>query len=178
MRFFTEDVEAWGADEDKFREACELNHIEYLKAKKRLPKKFIDIYEKTVHFDDDPIPCISIITEWGSFTHGIKGGPPSFIKMVIVDYDNHDLAWEIIISNIKEMTAKWAILPSNSSIDCIDRDELIVDGDKDVSWELNFVGGLNLKVVFRNIDIRELKKDEIEIYKQPVKYKKRKRNWI
>ena len=98
--------------------------------------------------------------------------------MVIVDYDNHDLAWEIIISNKKEMTAKWSILPSNSSIDCIDRDELIVDGDKDVSWELNFVGGLNLKVVFRNIDIRELKKDEIEIYKQPVKYKKRKRNWI
>ena len=177
MRFFTEDV-LGHENREKFNEACRLNHIEYLKAKKKLPKKFVDIYENTVHFDDDPIPCFSIITEWGSFTHGIKGGPPSLIKMVIVDYDNYDLGWEIIISNISEMNAKWVVAPGNSSIDCIDHDEIIVEGDKDISWELGFVGGLNIRVVFRNIDIRELKKEEIEIYRQPIKYKKRKRNWI
>ena len=147
MRFFTEDVLN---DETriKFNEACRLNHIEYLKAKKRLPKKFIDIYEKTVHFDDNPIPCISIITENADFTYGLKNCPPSFIRIIIVDYDNNELAWEIIISNIKDMNAKWVIIPGISSIDCIDRDELKRDGDKDLSWELNFVGGLNLKVVF------------------------------
>ncbi len=100
------------------------------------------------------------------------------MKMVIVDYDNHDLAWEIIISNIKEMNAKWVILPSNSSIDCMSRSELIVEDEKYISWEMLFCGGLDLKVIFRNIDIRELKKEEIEAYKQPAKYKKRKRNWI
>lgn len=64
MRFFTEEVlDALDNDnEERFREACELNHIEYLKAKKRLPKKFTKIYEKTGHFDDDPIPYISIVS--------------------------------------------------------------------------------------------------------------------
>jgi len=171
MRFFTKEILEWDEyDESKeklYKEACELNYIEYIKAKERLPRKFTEIYEKTERFDDDLVPYISIITERGSFTHGVKGGPPSVLKMIIVDYDNHNLAWEIIISDIKEITVK-TDLRRTPRIDCIDRDELIIEGDKHISWEMLFCEGLNLKVVFKNINIRVLEKEEIEVYRKPV----------
>lgn len=177
MRFFTKELfEDWdevnNGSRERFNEACRLNHIEYLKAKKRLPKKFTEIYEKTGHFDDDPVPYISIISEFRGFTHGVKNGSSSVIRMIIVDYDNRDLAWEITILNIKEMIAEWTSDYPPLSIDCISHHELIIEDEKHISWEMLFSDGLDLKVVFKNINIKELKKDELEMYRQPVKAKK------
>lgn len=181
MRFFTKEVlEDWDeydqSREMLFKEACELNYSEYLKAKERLPKKFTRVFEETGRFDDDPVPYISIITEYGNFTHGVKGGPPSVMKMIIVDYDNHELAWEIIISNIKEIIAKWKVKYPPVRISCISHHELIIEDEKHISWEMLFSDGLDLKVVFKNISIRKLEKEEIENYRQPVKVNKREKS--
>lgn len=90
--------------------------------------------------------------------------------MIIVDYDNLDLAWEIIISGIKEMTSRWVVInAANSRIDCFAFDEIIIEDETHISWEILFVGGLDLKVVFKNISIRELGQEELERYRHPVK---------
>lgn len=162
MRFFTEDVVEFELNDiaarKRFDEACRLNHAEYLKVRNRLPERFIEIYERTVHFDDALVLDIGIITEQPQ----LSTSPPSYIKMILMDYDNRRLVWEIIIDQIKEMSARWVVREGNSRIDCINYDEFQTADDGYISWEIDFVGGLNLKTIFKNIRVRELDETETE----------------
>ena len=174
MKYFTDDIVNFDADtpngQEGWNEACRLNHLEYLRAKERLPKSFVRIYEKTHHFDDAHMVDISIVTEWPHFTYGQKKCPPSQIRMIFVDYDDHGLVWEILISGIRNASAEWVVINAgNAAIDCIDYNELCVEDDAHFSWELVFVGGLHLKVVFKHIRARKLTPEEIERYRQPIR---------
>jgi len=173
MKFFTDNVvnfeERNTEQREIFNEACRLNHIEYNKVKKRLPKQFVDIYEKTAHFDDAIIPNISIVTEGSSFTYRERGDSPSKTRIIIVDYDDYNIAWEILIGSIKEMSSQWTTSFPFYRIDCFSFDELLIEDKDHISWEIAFSGGLNLRMVFKEISIRELNEEEINIYRQPMK---------
>jgi hypothetical protein len=174
MKYFTDEVVNFDADtpngQENWDEACRLNHLEYLKAKERLPKSFVSVFEKTHCFDDAHMVDISIVTERALFTYGQRKCPPSLIRMIFVDYDNHELVWEILISGIRNASAEWIVInDGNAAIDCIDYDELCIEDSSYLSWEMAFVGGLRLKVVFKHIRIRQLPQKEIEKYRQPIR---------
>lgn len=169
MKFFTEDIIRYDRYDDemeiKFKEACRLNHIEYLKARKKLPKKFVSIYEKTGNFDDALVPVISIVTE---------NNGPSKARITFVDCDNHDVAWEVIISNMKEMSSHWR-LNMSLRIDSLIFDELHLEDKDYFSWEMQFSDGLNMKIIFKDINIRQLSQEEIKEYFRPKNRRKRRK---
>jgi hypothetical protein len=170
MKFFTKEVVEEEGSRELWDEACRLRYIEYLKTRKRLPKRFIDVYEKTSAFDDAHMVDISFVTERANFTYGQKRCPPSKIRMILVDYEDQSLVWEILISSINEASVEWVVInDSNAAIDSINYDEWFIEDDTCLSWEINFVGGFNIKIIFKNISIRKLSEQEIDRYRQPAK---------
>lgn len=177
MKYFTPDIMDFVRGADVYREvnikARELYRIEYKKTREKLPKKFVKIYESHECFHDYKVPLISILPQYSSFTYGLKGkNKPSIVRLIFVGYDNNDLVWEIMLGSIKEIACHY-LADFTQHIDCFIYDELLIDEDDNISWEMAFASGFNLKIVFNKLFIRELNKEEADKLRHPVKLGKR-----
>lgn len=103
MKYFIDKVyqKPWdrGGKED-FEMAYKNYKVEYLEARKRLPKKFINIYETNSGFHDASVPSINILTDYLRFS---KKDEPTRVKFIIEDADDEKKRWELVIEKIKNI---------------------------------------------------------------------------
>ncbi len=149
--------------------------IEFAKAKKRLPKEFLKIYESFHRFDDADVIDISIITDQPGFTKGLKKTVPTIIKLVIRDADMRDTLCEILIGGVKETAFIYSSYEGGDFLDDYLYDRILVEDDKHLSWEIEFAGYARLRMVFKELSARLLSKEEVEEYKRPLHKRKGKK---
>jgi hypothetical protein len=171
MKYFTDDLmervhnRATGTDSE-IREAFHRYKPEFDKAKKKLPKEFLEIYKTCHGFHDAGVPSVSILTEYPGFTAGVERIIPSRLRMIIVNAYAGDMVYEINIDAPKEIEFRfWGEKFPGCLYDYI-YDEILTDGTY-VSWEIQF-SVARLKIVFRSLSARQLSKQEAEGYKRPI----------
>jgi hypothetical protein len=147
--------------------------IEYNKTLEILPKDFVEIYTNNHYFHDALVPDISLQTEYLGYSIGINDFSQSKMRLIFVDYDDDCLSWEILIGNIKEVKIYCPTVYQEVYVDCFNYDELLIQDNGYLSWEIYFSSALNIKVIFKEINIRLLSKEEIEQLKKPLKDRER-----
>ncbi len=140
---------------------------EFEKAKKRLPKEFIEIYETFHRFNDNDVLYFSVLTERPGFTEGLKDIVPNKIKMAIRDIDT-DMVCEILISGVKEISFQYKSYEGADYLDDYLYDSILIDDDEHLSWEIEFAGYARLRMVFKELSARLLSEEEIEKLKKPL----------
>lgn len=177
MKYFTEEVFQQIQDDIYNTEAWDKALAAYLKeyneiTRERLPKKFVEIYEKNHKFDDAFVPHIRVFTEYHGFTKGVGKRRPSKLELVIVDRDDFNLAWQIVIDKIKDFEFCYKSYyeeQHDADIDDYVYDELLVIDNKYISWEIIFGDGFQLWTVFEKIHIKKLPLEELDVYKNRIK---------
>ncbi len=168
MKYLTEDIMDFKSGSDVYREevitARELYRTEYNKTRKKLPKKFVKIYEENEGFNDFKVPIISFLTEYIYSSYGMIGSKPSNLKLIFIKYDNIGLAWDITIKEIIKYTCNYSADNPKGDIEDFIYDGFLLEQNGFISWEMQFSSGFNIRVIFKKLDIRRLDKDEASKY--------------
>jgi|GEM_PF-5528866 len=135
---------------------------EYMKAKKKLPQLFTEVYEK-IGFHDALIPQINISIKYQGFNRDDHGNSTS-LELAIHKYSSKKSEWQgwmIVLENIRNLAiAAESERKSPTCIDTFHHDELLLSDNGYVSWEINAIDAC-LKIEFRKLKIRELSESEM-----------------
>lgn len=125
--------------------------------KKKLPRKFIKIFEEHEYFHDAKVPEISISTRYQEVDGPKYKLDPSVIRLMIVDYRDISRRWEICLHRIKHFSCDVNISGDIfKGIDFFCYDELLQVDDNYFSWEICFSSGCSIKTIFKKLTIQEL----------------------
>jgi len=156
-------------NDDQYREECieafDKYQNEYRKTRLKLPKNFVRIYEGNHRFHDAKIPVFSVLTEYSGFNRSSRKSRPSKVRFIIVDYDNSELVWEVMIDNILDIEIYCCLTEAPIFLEHFINDELLIEQNGYLSWDIFFSSGVEIKLVFKSLKIKELGKDEISKFR-------------
>lgn len=152
-------------DDDSYRQECieaiDKYRCEYEKTRLKLPKKFVKIYEENHGFHDAKVPVFSVLTEYWGFNRNSRKSRPSKARFIIVDYDNSKLVWEITIDNILDIAIHCTQMDAPIFLEHFTNDELLLEQNGYLLWDIFFSSGVEIKLIFKRLEIKELSEDEI-----------------
>lgn len=130
---------------------------EFDKVKKKLPRKFIKIFEEHEYFHDAKVPEISISTKYQEVNGPKYKLDPSVIRLMIVDYRDINKKWEICLHKVKHFSCNVNISGDFfKGIEFFCYDEFLQVDDNYFSWEICFSSGCSIKTIFKKLTIKEL----------------------